>query len=196
MDDNVAIVQFDEPSKAYEALSELTRLSRAGEFEVRSAALVERTRDGRVQVPESGDDEAGTLLLSGGVIGMLVGTLGGPVGMAIGGSVGAIGGAVGEAARSGDQDLALQTIAQRLEPGSPALVADLTEDSHDVLDGAMAALGGTITRRPTSDVYAEAKAAEKAADRADVDAFKAELAEHRADSKAKWEAFKAKVKSK
>jgi len=196
VEDNVVVVQFKEPSKAYEALSELRRLSRAGEFEVRSAAVVERTRDGSVQVPEGADDEAGTFLLAGSLIGLLIGTIGGPVGMIIGGSVGAIGGSAGEAAHSGHTDVAIETIGQRLEPGNPALVADMTEYTHDVLDPAMAALGGTVTRRSSSEVYAEVRAAEKAADRADIDAFKARVAEHHADHKAKWEQFKEDAKSK
>jgi uncharacterized membrane protein len=196
MEDSVVVVQFEEPSKAYEAMSELRRLSGAGEFEVRSAALVERTREGDIQMPESADDEAGTFVLSGTLIGLLAGALAGPLGMAIGGSVGAIGGAAGEGVHSGYQEVALETIAQRLQPGNPALVADITEVSHDVLDGAMGALGGTVVRRPSSDVYAEVRAAEKAADKADVDAFRARLADHRADSKAKWEQFKADAKDK
>src|SRR5262245_37867439 len=113
VDDSVVVVQFKERSKAYEGLSELKSLSRAGEFEVRSAAVVEPAQDGTGQGPESADDEAGAFRLAGGLIGMLGGALAGPVGMVIGGSAGAIGGGAGEVARSGDQEVALETIAQQ-----------------------------------------------------------------------------------
>jgi hypothetical protein len=50
-------------------------------------------------------------------------------------------------------------------------VAEVTEPAEEVLDKAMAAvLGGTVTRRPASDVYAEVVAAEKAEAHEDVDA--------------------------
>ena len=72
----------------------------------------------------------------------------------------------------------------------------MTEYTHDVLDSAMGALDGTVTRRSSSEVYAEVRAAEKAADRADIDDFKARIAEHHADHTAKWEHFKEDAKSK
>jgi uncharacterized membrane protein len=84
MDDNVIVVQFDEPSKAYQALSELNRLGREGRVEVKSAVLLERSKDGKVQTPEGSDNAAGFYLASGGLLGMLLGALGGPVGLLLG----------------------------------------------------------------------------------------------------------------
>jgi uncharacterized membrane protein len=79
MDDNVIVVQFDEPSKAYQALSELNHLGEEGKVDVRSAVILERNQDGSVRVPEGADNAAGLYVLSGGLIGMLVGALAGPV---------------------------------------------------------------------------------------------------------------------
>ena len=59
MDDNVVVVQFDESSKAYQALSELNRLGREGRLNVNSAVLLERGEDGGVRVPEGADNAAG-----------------------------------------------------------------------------------------------------------------------------------------
>jgi uncharacterized membrane protein len=193
MDDNVIVVQFDEPSKAYQALSELNRVRREGKIDVKSAVLLERNKDGTVQPPEGSDNAAGFYLASGGLMGMLVGALGGPVGMLLGGSIGAMGGSVGELARADDQDVALQVIGERIQPGSPALVAEVTEPAEEVIDGTMAALGGKVTRRPASVVYAEVVATEDADFQEGVDALKARIHEHRADRKEKWEAFKEKV---
>jgi uncharacterized membrane protein len=196
MDDNVIVVQFDEPSKAYQALSELNRLGREGSVQVESAVLLERSKDGTVQAPEGADNAAGFYLASGGLIGMLIGALGGPIGMLLGGSIGAMGGSAGELARADHQDVALEAIGGRIEPGSPALVAEVTEPAEEVIDGAMAALGGKVTRRSASDVYAEVVSAENASFEEGVDALKARIHEQHADNKEKWDAFKTKVKSK
>jgi uncharacterized membrane protein len=196
VDDNVIVVQFDEPSRAYQALSELNRVGREGRVDVKSAVILERGQDGKVQMPEGSDNAAGFYLASGGLLGMLVGALAGPVGMVLGGSIGAMGGSVGELARSDDQDVALQAIGEHIQPGSPALVAEVTEPAEEVIDGTMAALGGKVTRRTASDVYAEVVATEDADFQEGVDALKARIHEHRANRKENWEAFKGKVESK
>jgi uncharacterized membrane protein len=196
MDDSVIVVQFDEPSKAYQALSELNRIDSEGKVDVKSAVLLERSKDGSVQTPEGADKAAGYYLASGGLIGLLVGALAGPVGMLLGGSFGAMAGSIGELDRADDQDVALQTIGERIQPGSPALVAEVTEPAEEVIDGAMAKLGGKVTRRPARDVYAEVVATEDADFQKGVDALKARIHEHRADNKKKWETFKEKVESK
>jgi uncharacterized membrane protein len=196
MDDNVIVVQFDEPSKAYQALSELNHLGDEGKVDVRSAALLERNQDGSVRTPEGADNDAGLYLVSGGLVGMLVGALAGPAGMLLGASFGALGGSVGEVARADDEDFALEAIGAHITPGSPALVAEVSEPAEEVLDKAMAALGGTVTRRPANDVYGEVVAAEDADMDEGVDAVKARVHKHRAEGKAKWETFKASVKSK
>jgi uncharacterized membrane protein len=195
MDDNVIVVQFEEPSKAYQALSDVNRLGREGRIGVRSAVLLERSKDGTVQMPEGADNAAGFYLASGGLLGMVVGALGGPVGMLLGGSIGAMSGGVGELARADDQDVALQVIGERIQPGSPALVAEVTEPVEEVIDGTMDALGGKVTRRSASDVYAEVVATEDADFQEGVDALKARIHEHRADRKENWQAFKEKVES-
>ena len=60
----------------------------------------------------------------------------------------------------------------------------------------MARLGGKVTRRPASDVYAEVASAENASFEEGVDALKARIHEHRAERKDEWEAFKTNAKAK
>jgi uncharacterized membrane protein len=196
MDDNVIVVQFDEPSKAYQALSELNRIGREGRVDVKSAVLLERTKDGKVQVPEGSDNVAGLYLASGGLLGMLVGALAGPVGVLFGGAIGVMGGGAAELDRGGDQDVALEVIGRRIQPGSPALVAEVAEPAEEVINGTMAPLGGKVTRVPAADVYAEVVASEDADFQAGVDALKQRIHTHRAEGKAKWETFKGRVESK
>jgi uncharacterized membrane protein len=190
MDDNVVVVRFAEPSRAYEALSVLKRLGDAGDLDVRSAVLLERSADGGYSIPEGADNAAGFFMASGGLIGMLVGVLGGPLGVLLGGSLGALTGGSVEIGRAGDQDVALEGISKQIEPGSTALVAEVTEYTPTLLDTAMDGVAGTVSRRPASDVYAEVEAAEHAEVKGDLDAFKAKIDQDRADRKAKWNAFK------
>jgi uncharacterized membrane protein len=192
MDDNVVIVKFAEESKAYQALSDLDRLGDEGKVDVRSAILLERTDDG-FSIPEGADTAEGFDMVAGGLIGMLVGVLAGPVGVLLGGSMGALAGGTADLARLADEDLALDGISKDIEPGRTALVAEVGEYAVEVIDKAMGALGGTVTRRPASDVYAEIVAAEDAENDADWAAFIAKLDEHRAERKAKWETFKEKA---
>jgi uncharacterized membrane protein len=190
MDDNVVVVRFAERSKAYEALSVLKRLGDAGELDVRSAVVLERSADGKYSIPEGADNEAGFFMASGGLIGMLVGVLAGPLGVLLGGSLGALTGGSVEVGRAGDQDVALEGISKQIEPGSTALVAEVTEYATTLLDTAMDGVGGTASRRPASDVYAEVEAAEHAEVKDDLDGFKAKISQDHAERKAKWDAFK------
>ena len=56
----------------------------------------------------------------------------------------------------------LSQISASVRPGHTALLAQVTEQSPEVVDTAMARLGGTVLRRPVADVEAEIAAAEKA----------------------------------
>ena len=56
MPEYAAAITFPQKSTAYEALSKLS--SASGGFEIRSAAIVERDKDGHLHVPEGGDAEA------------------------------------------------------------------------------------------------------------------------------------------
>jgi hypothetical protein len=56
----------------------------------------------------------------------------------------------------------LSQISASVRPGHTGLLAQVTEQSPEVVDSAMARLGGTVLRRPVEDVEAEVAAAEKA----------------------------------
>ena len=177
MDDNVVVVRFADDSQAYEAVSELTKLDVDDRVDIRAAALLTRSGNGTISVPEKTDKIAGLLVPSGGMIGMLVGVLGGPIGMLLGGSIGALAGGVGEMRRAGERDVALGFIAKEVAPGSTVIVAQVIESAEEVIDSAMEVLGGTVVRRPTADVAAEIEAAEEATRAAEQEARRV-LGEH------------------
>jgi uncharacterized membrane protein len=76
--ENVVVVRFTEPSKAYQALSVLKDCDAEGRIGLDSAAVVERTAAGELRIPESADNVGLVGTASGSLIGMLVGVLGGP----------------------------------------------------------------------------------------------------------------------
>jgi uncharacterized membrane protein len=194
MDDNVVIVAFADQSKAYQAPSQLRQAGDAGQVEVRAAALLQRGPDGAVRVPEGEDAASGVAVAGGSLIGMLIGVLGGPLGVLLGGYTGMLAGGVGALIREEDRDVALDAISKQIEPGHTVLVAEVGEVATEVVDNAMSALGGTVTRRSAADVYAEIQAAEAAQDAADAEARRVLREQRRADRKDKWEQFKNKVK--
>jgi hypothetical protein len=123
---------------------------------------------------------------------MLIGVLGGPLGVLLGTSTGMLAGSVAAAAHAGDQDIALAAISGQIEPGHTVLVSEVGEVCTAVVDVAMAALGGTVTRRSAADVYDEiqsAQAAQAAQDAADAEARRVLREQRRAEHQDKWEQF-------
>jgi len=189
---NVVVIGFTEPSKAYQALSVLTSCNADGRIGLESAAVVERTPEGALLIPESADNAELVGMASGSVVGTLIGVLGGPVGMLLGWGAGAMMGGAFDVDRAVTSDEALTVLGTAIPAGSTAVIANIEEPAVEVIDGEMAKLGGEVTRRPVSDVMAELDAAEAAADAAAREARKvvrqqkkAEFDEHVAKAKEK-----------
>lgn len=107
-----------------------------------------------------GDSWEGTA--SGGLIGLLIGVLGGPLGVIVGGATGLMVGSLFDMDDEDETESALAEISKSVRVGSPALLADVIEESAVAIDAVMANLGGTVVRRSAADVQAEVAAAEEA----------------------------------
>lgn len=164
--ENVVIVRFSEPSKAYQALSVLKECNADGRIGLESAAIVERTPDGQLRTPEGTDNMELVGTASGSLIGMLIGVLGGPVGVLAGWGAGALMGGAFDVDRAVTSDEALTVLGQAIPPGSTAVIASVEEPAVEVIDGEMKKLEGEVTRRPVVEVMDELEAAEEAADAA------------------------------
>ncbi len=105
--ENVVVVRFAEPSKAYQALSVLKECDAEGRIDLESAAVVERTAAGELRISESADNVGLVGTASGSLIGMLVGVLGGPVGVLLGWGAGALMGGAFDVDRAATSDEAL-----------------------------------------------------------------------------------------
>jgi uncharacterized membrane protein len=191
---NIIAVTFEEDSKAYQALSALRRADVDGRVGIRSAAIVERRPEGTIRLQEGEDNLIGAGTAGGSLIGVLVGVLGGPVGMLLGLGTGAVVGAAVDLDRADEADDVLSQMSESIPLGTTAVIAEIDESAVEVVDGEMAALGGTVTRRPAEEVLAEleaaeqaARASEKEARRVMREAKKAERAEKHEQTKEKWD---------
>jgi uncharacterized membrane protein len=159
---NVISVSFDGDDNAYAALTALKELDSQQRVGVEAAAVAVRGDDGVVAVKDSvgAMDYAGTA--SGGLLGLLLGIIGGPLGVLLGGTYGLMVGSLFDLGKAEDNESVLSEISTSIRPGQTTLVAQVSEQSPEVVDAAMARLGGTVLRRSVADVEAEIAAAESA----------------------------------
>ncbi len=160
--ESVLLVTFEEPSRAYQAMSELDRLNGDHAVTIRSAAIVERDADGRFRVREEPEVEQYTATVSGGLIGGLLGILAGPAGLMFGGLAGLLVGSFADTEVAEDAELMLVAMSHRIVPGTTAVVADLDEPAPEAVDGVMGNIGGVVVRQSRRAVEAEIESAEEA----------------------------------
>jgi uncharacterized membrane protein len=195
-EENVVVVRFTEPSKAYQALSLLKECDASGRIGLDSAAVVERTANGELRTPESADNAELVGTASGSLIGMLIGVLGGPVGVLLGWGAGAMMGGAFDVDRAVTSDEALTVLGQAIPPGSTAVVASVEEPAVEVIDGEMKKLDGEVTRRSVGEVMGELEAAEDAADAAAREARRTIREQRKAELSAGLEERVGKLKEK
>ena len=195
--ENVIAVTFDEDANAYEALTILKELDSQRQLDIEGAAVVARTEDG--QIAETDEIADGNLAATagGGLIGLLIGILGGPLGILIGGATGVLVGSLFDVHDTDDTESVLSDISKSVRVGHHALLAEVTEQSPEVIDSAMERLGGSVLRRSVDDVEAEIAAAEKAQREAKKEARKqlrrARHEKHKEKIHTKVEELKAKL---
>jgi len=159
---NVIAVTFAEDSKAYDALTAIKELDSQGQIELIGGAVVSRGEDGRVDAKDTIGDDGYTGTATGGVIGLLIGILGGPLGVLIGGATGLLIGSLFDAEDDDDTRSVLTDLSRTVQVGRDALLAEVIEQSVEVIDTAMSRLDGEVLRRSVEDVEAEIAAAEDA----------------------------------
>jgi uncharacterized membrane protein len=159
---NVIAVSFEEDSNAYEALTNLKELESQGQIGIRGAAVVSRDETGTVLEKDEVGDNSLVGTATGGIVGLLIGILGGPFGVLIGGATGLLIGSLFDGSDDDETESVLAEISKSIRVGHDALLAEVSEQSPEVIDTAMTRLGGTVLRRPAGDVEAEVAAAENA----------------------------------
>ena len=199
--DNVLVVSFgDDPehdANAYQALTDLEQLDAQGQIKIAGAAVITRDRDGRVDVKSQVGNDAYVGAASGGIIGLLLGIIGGPLGVLFGGTYGALVGSLFDIDDVATTESVLAEISKQAQPSRTAVLAQVTEQSPEVIDTAMARLDGEVMRRPTFEVEQEIAAAQDAQRTAEREARselrKARLEKTKEDAHAKVEELKARL---
>jgi uncharacterized membrane protein len=160
--ENVIVVGFADDDRAYEALTLLNELASQGQIGLAEAAVVIRDDDGHIDVKDQVADQGFAGTASGGLVGLLIGVLGGPLGVLLGGATGLAAGSLFDLADADDTDSALSQVSKTVKVGRTSLLAQVVEQSPQVIDAAMSRVSGTVVRRSVGDVEAEIAAAEAA----------------------------------
>ena len=160
--DNVISVSFNTDSNAYAALAALKELDAQSRVGVEAAAVIVRGDSGNLSVKDGVGSDRSEGAATGGLLGLLIGILGGPLGVLLGGTYGLMVGSLFDLEQAEDTESVLSQISTSVRPGHTALLAQVTERSPEVIDTAMAGLGGTVLRRPVTDVEGEIALAEQA----------------------------------
>ena len=159
---SVIAVSFPDDGTAYKALTLLEELDSQHRVDVREAVVVARGEDGQIVTKDRAESSSLPGTATGGLIGLLIGIIGGPLGMLVGGTYGLFVGSLFDITDAEESDSAIGEISSSVKIGHTALLAQVDEQSPEVVDAAMADLGGTVSRRSVAVVEAEIAAAEDA----------------------------------
>ena len=117
--------------------------------------------------------------------------------MLLGGTYGALVGSLFDIDDVATTESVLGEISKQVQPTRTAVLAQVTEQSPEVIDTAMARLGGQVMRRPVFEVEQEIAAAQEAQRKAEREARselrKARLEKSKEDAHAKVEELKSKL---
>jgi uncharacterized membrane protein len=169
---NVIAVSFEDDRNAYNAMTSLKELGAQERIVVEEAIVVVRGEDGQLLTKERVESNVMAGAAGGGLLGLLIGVIGGPLGVLVGGAYGLLVGSMFDLYEIDETDSALGAVSTSVRFDHTALLAVVVEQSPEVLDVAMANLGGTVVRRPVAEVEAEIAAAEKAERKAKTEARK------------------------
>ena len=185
--DRMIVTVFDNESKAYEGVQALGQLDFEGSISIHAGAVIKKNTYGKVTIMETaGDFPVHTV--GGTALGSLIGILGGPIGFGIGTATGTLVGGLLDIDRAGVNGDFLSEVSATLTPGKWAVVADLSEEWVTPLDTRMEALGGTVFRIARWSFEDDQDRRAVATLKEDIAQMKAEIAQSRAENKAKLQA--------
>jgi hypothetical protein len=153
--DTIVVLRFNDLGQARHALHELKRLDRDRRLQVSAAALVGQSGEGRIDASPGANDDTGFYVPKDGIVGMMVDALSGPTRAVFAPPTESFRGHGKRPGHEDEHELILENISRDLEPGVTIVIAEITDPDPGALDTALAALGGSVTRRAARDVYAE-----------------------------------------
>ncbi|WP_406340862.1 histidine kinase [Streptomyces sp. NBC_00648] len=159
---HVLLISFTDPPRCRAAYEEAVSLPG-----LRQAAVLERSAEGLLDVPDNHVRGAGVPTVGGGVVGGLVGLLGGPIGVLLGSAAGAALANAAENRQLIEDGAGLIMLSSRVEDGAAMLVLDLHEASPEPADELARRHGGALQRLTAKEFAAQVAAAERAAEETD-----------------------------
>ncbi len=203
---NVLTAIFSVESEGYQAFKEIQDGLAAEQYFIPQMALVKKHL-GYLQTLDSYESPMITdgSAFSGGLFGSLLGIIGGPLGMLLGGSTGVLIGSMHDEMKSTATTSMLDSICERLQENSVAIVAIVSEDKEEALDAVLSKFAAVIMRHDAAFVAEEVAEAERlqldlqhqarahmlAEKKQD---FKEKMQKKQEEMKADFEAFVAKFK--
>ncbi|WP_405496381.1 histidine kinase [Streptomyces sp. NBC_00096] len=130
---------------------------------LRQAAVLERSADGLLDVPDSHVSGAGVPTAGAGLAGGLLGLLGGPIGVFLGAAAGVALGNAAEDRWAQEDGAGMIMLSSRVEDGAALLIVDLYESEPEPADDLARRHGGTLERLTAKEFSAQVRAAERAA---------------------------------
>jgi|KBSMisStaDraftv2_1062788.scaffolds.fasta_scaffold00025_15 uncharacterized membrane protein len=185
---NIIIASYKDEAKAIEAAQRLHELETLGDITVYDSVLLRKNADGKVEVLNAKTSD-GLRTAAGMAIGTVVGALAGPIGMVAGMFSGVLGGAIWEAEYFSFSEEFGMKVANKMQPDTTALIAEIDEDNVVFVDGTLNSLGGQLMRTPVDYEY------EKYDDE-QIEAIDEEIAAERANLKKAATDRKEKIRSK
>ncbi|MGM9927424.1 MAG: hypothetical protein ACI35P_05675 [Bacillus sp. (in: firmicutes)] len=194
--ENVVVSYFNIESEAFQALSELKRLSTFDEKITFSQVALLKKIDGQIILKDSFDTGAVTTndTLIGGLIGSVVGILGGPIGVLLGLGMGTVIGATIDADDTEDENSLIASVSSRLKDGDVVIIAVVQEETETSYDRTIEPFDAFTVRYNASLIQEEvdhAKAVQKELEKQTKEKMKEERSQAR---HAKVEKYKAKIK--
>ena len=160
--ENVLTLNFAQDSSAYEALTTLKELEDQGQLSLKGAAVVVRHEDGSIAIKDEVGDIGYEGTATGGIVGLVVGILGGPIGVLVGGATGVLIGSLFDLDDVDATESVLSEMSRTVRVGHPSVLAEVVEQSPEVVGSAIERLGGIVLREALDDVEAEIAVAEDA----------------------------------
>lgn len=151
---NLIVITFSNESKAIDGSHKLSELESFGDISIFEKVMVKKDANGNVTVLET-DTTEGLRTVSGMAIGTMLGALGGPVGMLAGMLAGTMTGAVLESDHFDFSEEFGTKVSKRLQPGTVALIAEISEEGPSIVDTALEPLAATISRSDVDYEYDE-----------------------------------------
>ena len=185
---SLIVTSFTNEAKAVNASHKLIELESFGDISVFEKALIKKDASGDISILQS-ETSDGTRTFSGLAIGSLIGVFGGPVGILLGMIAGITTGAILDANHEDFSESFVSKVTDRLQPGTVALVAEISEDNPGLLDSVFKSYGTTVHRSNVDYEYDEFKDSE-------LEEMDSEIAGERAKIKTAVSSDKLKIQQK